>query len=133
MAAVRALVPEGFNHHEGEVTGSVPPRPWVVSNVGIPDDEHTSEAGTVTAGDLDVYLTVAGDTEMSARVVLQAVVDAFAGARVAADGWDVGVLRQYQRPRVYPTEIELGGASRHMFAGVVGYRATCSRVAEAGE
>lgn len=130
VAAVRDLVPAQWDHYHGEVAVKDPTPPWVVSSVGVPDDAHRSEGAYPSAGDLDVYLTAAGVSEAQARVVLQAVVDAFAGATVSVDGWQVGAFVQYQRPRVYPTDVEIGGVARHLFTGVVGYRATCSRSLE---
>lgn len=131
VAGVHALIPSEWPHFAGEVSVKNPQAPWVVSNVGVPDAEHWSEGAHSSAGDLDVALTVAGSSEAQARVVLQAVVDAFTGARVVADGWSIGSLIQYQRPRVYPTDMEIDGVARHLFTGVVGYRATCSRAKEA--
>lgn len=130
VAAVRGLVPDQWDHYHGEVAAKDPAPPWVVSSVGIPDDAHRSEGAWVSAGDLDVYLTTAGSSEAQARIVLQAVADAFAGAVVSVPGWSVGAFVQYQRPRVYPTDVEIGGVARHLFTGVVGYRATCSRSLE---
>lgn len=130
VAAVRALIPPQWTHYEGEAATGNPPTPWIVSNIGIPDDEHRSEGAHVSAGDLDVYLTTAGTSDRQVRVVLQDVVDAFAGSVPLAAGWSVGALMQYQKPRIYPTDVEIGGEARHLFTGVVGYRATCSRVQE---
>lgn len=131
VAAVRALVPPGFTHYKGEVDVATPTPPWVVSNVGVPDGVHVSEGAHVSAGDLDVVLTVAGTSEASARVVLQAMVDAFSGARVTAAGWQVGALVRHQRPRVYSANQVDDGPSSSLWAGIVSYRATCSRIPEA--
>lgn len=127
VTAVRSLIPTQWAHYAGEVDIRDPQTPWIVSNIGVPDDEHKSEGAHVAAGDLDVYLTVAGSSEAQARVVLQAVVDAFSGALIPPPpGWLIGRLVQYQKPRLYSTDVDLDGAPRHLFTGVVGYRATCS-------
>lgn len=130
VAAVRDLLPAGFTHYPGQVDVANPAPPWIVSNIGVPDGSHRSEGAHASAGDLDVYLTVAGSSEASARVVLQAVVDALDGAPVTAQGWQVGALVEYQRPRVYPADPDDVGPAAKLFAGVVGYRATCSPIVE---
>ena len=125
-AAARSLIPAGANHYETEVDADNPDLPWIVSNVEVPDDAHTTEGG-VSGGDLDVYFTVAGESERSVRLWLDRLVAAYR-QRVTCEGWNVGAWVQYQRPRIYPSNVIVGGVSAHVITGVVGYRATVSQL-----
>lgn len=126
-AAIRALIPARFNHHHDEVRGSKPVLPYVVTAIGVPDEAHTSEGRTVTAGNVDVHLTFAGENGDSVRGLMSDVIPQFQGQRLTVGGYLFGVWVQSQRPRIYPTDVNLDGASRHLMVGTVAYRATLSK------
>lgn len=134
-AGIRALLvlssgAYSWTHYVGEATGTNPPLPWLVSNVSVPDDAHLSEAAQRYAGDVDVYLTAAGRTETEANLIIETQAAALAGTIPVIAGYSLGAFIQYQRPRTYPTDQSInGGASRHMWVGVVGYRTTVSPAA----
>ena len=127
--AIRALIPSSFDHYESEVRGKQPPLPWVVSAISIPGADHLSEARTVNAGNLTVHLTFAGENEDSVRVLMDATLPNFQGQRVGLPGYQLGVFIQTQRPRIYPDDVNLDGASRHLIVGTVAFTCTVSRKA----
>lgn len=113
-------------HHPGEVTSATATPPWLVSNVSIPDGRHRSDAATRVAGDVDVYLTAAGRTEAEVSLILETQQAALDGVAPVVAGYVCGAFVEYQRPRTYPSDFVLGGTTRHLWVGVVGYRTTVS-------
>lgn len=109
--AIRALVPAGVAHHPGQApTGAV--LPWLVSNQSVPDIDSRSEAGTPHGQIGRVRLTAAGGNEDAVLAIVDKVIPAFEGARVAVDGWTTSPLRRIGDVRIYPdSEVTLTGGN----------------------
>lgn len=99
--AIRALVPGGVTPYVGQApTGAV--LPWLVSNQSVPDIDSRSEAGTPHGQVGRVRLTAAAGTENGTLDILDLVLPAFEGHRVAVAGWVTSPLRRVGEVRVYP-------------------------------
>lgn len=118
-----------WTHHKGEVDGANPTLPWLVSNVSVPDGRHRSDAARRVAGDVDLYLMAAGRTEAEVNLIIETNQAALDGVIPVVAGYKLGALVEYQRPRAYPFDVVIGGVSRHVWTGVVGYRTTVSPTA----
>lgn len=99
--AIRALLPAGIPHHEGQAPDNAE-APWLVSTFTVPDLDLT-EGVTVTAATGELVVTIAAETEAAANhwagVVDAALVGAFASP--TPDYW-VGALTPGRRVGPYP-------------------------------
>jgi hypothetical protein len=89
--AVRALRPDGINHHAGQAPGE-PDAPWLVTSFERQETE-ISEASLPVAFTDALTVTIAALTEDQANYWLDEACRAFTGATLTADGWQIGALQ----------------------------------------
>jgi len=116
-AGVVALMPDDdVASHVGEVDEPSPALPWRLVSVQVPGVLERSRVSTPHARTCRVRVTIAARTQDEALAVADSTLGALEGSRPAAAGWVTGPLQLRGDPAVYPTDVVLGGMTRHVFA-----------------
>lgn len=131
--ALLAMIPRNVAStvYDGQapVTGSdtLPPPPWVVANLRLPDVTDRSLAGPVHGAEVLVRLTATAGTAQGARMILDDLLS-LEGQRPVVDGWSCGPLLQIniREPQV-DRDYVFAGASVHPVYVVIEFAAIVSR------
>ena len=126
--ALRAPAPAGFDVHVGE-TGSSPKLPWIVLNFTAPGVSERTLGGTPLAGPARLLVTIAGGNEDAVLIVLDKVLAAYEGARLAAAGWQCSPLEQRGDIKIFPDTVVIAETNRRVIVGKVTFETTVARTA----
>lgn len=124
-AAIRALVPAGVTHHEGQAPTTAV-APWIVTGFNAPDPT-TSEAAQGIAKTGTLTVTITTEAEDATNYWIEQVDDAFVGAVVALTGWQVGALTPGTRSGPYPAGLTSTDTNLRYQVARLGFRFTYSR------
>ncbi|GMA26198.1 hypothetical protein GCM10025864_39570 [Luteimicrobium album] len=101
--AIKALAPSGITVYSGEakaIGSAVLTPPWLVLNIETPDSIR-SAAATHLAGTGRLKVTVCAADEANCHYWIDAVHEAWRGARVQVPGWAIGTLIQTEQSGPY--------------------------------
>ena len=126
--ALRTLAPAGVDVHVGE-TGPSPKLPWIVLNFTAPGVSERSLTTASLAGPARLLVTIAGGNEDAVLIVLDKVLAAYEGARLAAVGWQASPLEQRGDIKLFPDTVVTAETNRRVVVGKVTFETTVSRTA----
>lgn len=126
--ALRARAPVGVSTHVGE-TSPNPTLPWIVLNFAAPGVSERSLNGTPLAGPARLLVTIAGGNEDAVLIVLDKVLAAYEGTRLAAIGWQCSPLEQRGDIKIFPDTVVIADTNRRVVVGKVAFETTVARTA----
>ncbi len=119
----------GFCERPVGETGSSPKLPWIVLNFTAPGVSERTLGGTPLAGPARLLVTIAGGNEDAVLIVLDKVLAAYEGARLAAAGWQCSPLEQRGDIKIFPDTVVIAETNRRVIVGKVTFETTVARTA----
>jgi hypothetical protein len=128
-AAVVALEPD-LTIYDGQVTsvaGTVPPLPWVLRNVQLPEVAVRAMSRRALLRTVRVRYLVYAGTAAGVRILADILDDALEASTPAAEGWVCSPLeRVNSREAVQDPTVTIADTNKHPMFGVLEYVFTAS-------